>query len=254
MGTAPRGTERRADMLRAVVTAGGRVDGAFAAALGTPVKALAPFGHGVLLDVVLDALAAAGVSDIAVVGDPAVGRRLPDGVRLIAAAPDGAVNVARALDAWPDDDLLYATSDLPFVDGAGLRNFLAAGKPYDLTLPLAAADDYERTYPGAPSHVTALAGERVANGSVFFIGRNARAPVRAVAGRFFTARKSALGMARLLGAPLLFRFLARRLRIADVERRASAVLGVRAAAIRDAAPGLCYDVDTLDDYRYACAR
>jgi len=67
----------------------------------TPVKALAPFGAGVLLDVVLDAVAAAGIAGIAVVGDPVVGRRLPAGVRLIPAAPDGATNVGRALDACP---------------------------------------------------------------------------------------------------------------------------------------------------------
>jgi len=241
-------------MLRAVVTAGGRIEGSFAAAAGTTVKALAPFGRGVLLDVILDALAAAGVGEVAVVGDPAVARRLPEGVRLIPAAPDGTVNVARALDAWPDGDLLYATSDLPFVTGDDLRNFLAAGTGYDLTMPLAEAADYAATYPGAPDHITSLGDARVANGSVFFIGRNARVPVRAIAGEFFAARKSALRMARLLGAPLLVRFLLRRLRIADVERRAAAVLHVRAAALRNGAPGLCFDIDTLDDYRYACAR
>lgn len=241
-------------MLRAVVTAGGRVEGRFAAALGTPVKALAPFGRGVLLDVVLDALAAAGVSDVAVVGDPAVGRRLPDGVRLIAAAPDGATNIARALDAWPDDDLLFATSDLPFITAADVRNFLARCRALDLALPLARAADYEAAYPGAPPHVAELGGERVANGSVFFIGNAARGAVRNVAGQFFDARKSALGMARLLGMPLFARYLVRRLRIAHIERRAAAVLGVRAAAVRESAPGLCFDIDTFDDYRYACAR
>jgi hypothetical protein len=39
-----------------------------------------------------------------------------------------------------------------------------------------------------------------------------------------------------------------------VEHRAVRVLGVRAAAIRDSGPGLSYDVDTLAEYRYACAR
>jgi hypothetical protein len=102
--------------------------------------------------------------------------------------------------------------------------------------------------------VTEIGGERVANGSVFFISAAGRAPLRTIAGRFFEQRKSLIGMARLLGPALLVRFLARRLRIADVEGRAAAVLGVRAAAIRPSAPGLCYDIDTLDDYRYACAR
>jgi hypothetical protein len=241
-------------VLRAVVTAGGRVDEAFAAAIGTPVKALAPFGGGVLLDAVLAAIAGAGIADIAVVGGREI-EHYRGSARLIPAAPDGGTNVARALDAWPaGDDLLFATSDLPFITGADLAAFLAAGADYDLTLPLASAAAYEAAYPGAPPHITELGGERVANGSVFFIRGSARAPVRTVAGRFFEARKSAVGMARLLGGALLMRYLIRRLRIADIERRAESVLGARAAAIRDAAPGLCYDVDTLADYRYACSR
>lgn len=176
-------------------------------------------------------------------------------VRVIAADDDGAVNVARALDAWPaGDDLLFASSDLPFARAADLRAFLDAAAGYDLSLPLAGATAYETAYPGAPPHITVLGGERVAGGSVFFIRSQARVPVRAVAGEFFRARKSAVGMARLLGGRLLLRFLVRRLRIADIELRAERMLGVRAAAIRAAAPGLCYDVDTLADYRYACDR
>jgi CTP:molybdopterin cytidylyltransferase MocA len=241
-------------MLRAVITAGGRVDDAFATTIGTPIKALAPFGTGVLLDVVLDAIAGAGIAEVAVIGDPAVGRRLPENVRLIRAAPSGATNVARALDAWPDDDLLFAASDLPFITATELRAFLAASAAYDLTMPLAAAPAYETAYPGSPPHIMTLGGERISSGSVFFIGRAARASMRAVAGRFFEARKSALGMARLLGPVLLLRHLTRQLRIADVERRAAAVLGVRAAAIRDSGPGLTYDIDTLAEYRYACSR
>jgi hypothetical protein len=240
-------------MVRAVITAGGRVDDAFAAAIGTQVKALAPLGTGVLLDRILAAIAGAGIAEIAVVADPAAGMRLPENARLVPAAPSGAANVALALDAWPDDDLLFATSDLPFVTAAELVAFLAASADCDLTMPLAAAAAYEAAFPGAPPHIMTLCGERIAGGSVFFIGRDARAQVRAIAGRFFDARKSAVGMARLLGPALLLRYLVRRLRIAHVEQRAASVFGVRAAAIRDSGPGLSYDVDTLADYRYACA-
>ncbi len=242
-------------MVRAVVTAGGRVDDAFATEIGTPIKALAPFGSGVLLDVVLAAIAGAGVTDVAVVGEPMVGKRLPAGVRLVPAAPQGSTNVARAFDAWPDDDdLLFATCDLPFASAADVRAFLTASSAFDLTLPLAAAAAYEAAFPASPPHIMMLGRERFASGSVFFIGRAARAPLRAVAGRFFDARKSAFGMARLLGPALLLRFLLRQLRIEDVERRAEHVLGTRAVAIRDSGPGLCYDIDTAAEYRYACAR
>jgi hypothetical protein len=61
-------------------------------------------------------------------------------------------------------------------------------------------------------------------------------------------------MAGWLGPALLLRFLVRRLRIADVERRAGRALGVDARAIRSMPPALCYDIDTLADYAYACAR
>ena len=113
-------------MLRAVITAGGRVDGAFAAAIGTSTKALAPFGAGVLLDVALGAVRAAGIEEVAVVGGEDVAAHLRTAaVRVIPAATDGATNVGRALDAWPEGDLLYATSDLPFLGAPGLAAFVA---------------------------------------------------------------------------------------------------------------------------------
>lgn len=241
-------------MLRAVVTAGGRVDGPFEAAIGSPVKALAPFRGGVLLDVVLTALHEVGIASVAVVGDAAVAAHVAGRATVIPASLDGPTNVLRALDAWPDDELLYATSDLPFVDAAALTSFVHASAGYELTIPLAEGDAYEAAYPRAPAHIAVLRGARVANGSVFYIAGSARTAVRTVAGGFFAARKSALALARLLGPALLARFLVRRLEIGHVERRAARVLGIRAAGIRDAAPALCYDVDTLDDYRYACDR
>jgi hypothetical protein len=102
--------------------------------------------------------------------------------------------------------------------------------------------------------VTAIGGERVANGSVFFITAGARARIGPIATRLFDARKSLLAMARLLGPALLARFVLRQLRIADVEQRGRDVLGLDARAIRDMSPSLCYDVDTLADYMYACNR
>ena len=125
-------------MLRAVITAGGRVDGAFAAAIGTTTKALAPFGAGVLIDPVLTALRALGITDIAVVGGPDLAAQLGSaGVRHIPAVEEGATNVLAALDAWPEGDHLFLTSDLPFIDAGTLGAFVDASAGYDLTMPLA---------------------------------------------------------------------------------------------------------------------
>jgi CTP:molybdopterin cytidylyltransferase MocA len=236
------------------ITAGGRVAGELAAALGTEVKALARVGNVTLLDAAIVAARDAGAARIAVVGGAAVRAHCAGRVDVVIdESSDGRENLRRALAAGEDDELLLSTSDLPFIDGAGLRAFLAACGDADVALPLARAADYERAYPGAPAHVTRVGRERVANGSVAYFAPGVVPRVLDVATRLFAARKSLLRMASLLGPALLVRFAFGTLTVGDIEARAQSVLGLRARAVRDAAPGLCYDIDTLDDYAYAVA-
>ena len=248
--------------MRAVITAGGLVDGAFAEAIGGRVKALAPFGARTLLDVALDACIGAGIYGVAVIGGPETGARLDaraagdraifaGGVRLIDADSDGRVNVLRALGAWPRERFLYLTSDMPFATVAGVRDLIARSEGYALTMALAAVSDYEARFPGAGEHSVALGGERVANGNAFVIAPEAVAPARAFATKLFAARKSLPRLALLLGPVMCLRFATKRLTIADLEAFGRRRLGVPVGALRGCDPGLCYDVDTLADYEYA---
>lgn len=239
-----------------MITAGGTIEGTFAAAVGTPVKALAPWGTGTLLDAVLDACAGAGITDVAVVGGAAVGAHLagrPD-VRVIEAAADGGANVLRALDAWPGERIVYLTSDLPFVTEEGVRDIVARSASYALTMGIASEAAYAARFPGAADHAVRLRQERVVNACAFVIAPEAVAPLRDFATRFFAARKSLVRMAILLGPLMTLRFALRQLGVDEVEAFAARRLGISVAAIRNADPGLCYDVDALDEYRYACAR
>lgn len=240
--------------MRAVITAGGTVDGAFAEAIGSKVKALAPFGARTLLDVVLDACADAGIDGIALIGGAEVrayaGAR--DRVRVLDALADGRTNVLRALDAWPGERFVYLTSDLPFADAAGLRDLIARSTDYALTMALADVGAYEARFPGAPAHSVALRGERVANGNAFVIAPSAVEPVRRLATQFFDARKSLPRIALLLGPSMCLRFATKQLGIADLEAYGRRRLGIAVGAIRGCNPGLCYDVDTLEEYTYAC--
>jgi len=241
--------------MRAVITAGGTVAGAFAAAIGTDVKALAPFRGGTLLDVALAACGAAGIDGVAVVGGEAVRAHLAGtGVRVIDAAADGGTNVLRALDAWPGERFVYLTSDLPFAGGDGLRDLIARSAGAAVTMALADGAAYDARFPGAPPHGVTLRGERIANGSAFVFASEAVAPARALATRFFDARKSLFALARLLGPSLCVRFATKRLGIPEIEAYGRRRLGLPVAALRGCDPGLCYDVDTLDEYRDACAR
>ena len=241
--------------MRTVITAGGTVDGTFAERIGTPVKALAPFGAGTLLDVALAACTDAGIDGVAVIGGDAVRAHLAgrDGVRVIDAADDGGTNVLRALDAWPGERIAYLTSDLPFASGAGLRDLVARSEPYALTMGIASTAAYDARFPQAPRYGVSLGSERLVNACAFTIAPEAVEPIRNFATQFFAARKSLLRMALLLGPALLLRFALKRLHVADIEAHASRRLGLTVAAIRDADPGLCYDVDTMDEYDYAVA-
>lgn len=241
--------------LHAVITAGGRVDGAFASRIGTDVKALAPLGARRLIDASIDAARGAGVAAIAVVGGAAVAAHCAGRVeRVVPESADGAENVRRALDAFPGASLLYLTSDLPFVDTAGVRDFVARSAGAALAMPLADPDAYARAFPGAPPHVMRLGGERFANGSVFIIDARALDAVRRVAGAFFDARKAPWRLAALCGPALMLRYACGKLRVEDLEARAEHVLGGTVRAVRGAAPGLCYDVDTVEEWEYAARR
>jgi GTP:adenosylcobinamide-phosphate guanylyltransferase len=239
----------------AVITAGGRVDGEFARAIGTPVKALAPLGGSTFLHRTIAALRGIGVERIAVVGGDEVRAACSATVeRVIGEHSSGAENLRRALHAWDQDtSLLYLTSDMPFIDAASLRAFLDAAPPQTIALPLTEWPDFTRRFPAAPPFGITLCGERVVNGGAFLIPAHAHARIESFAMRFFDARKSPLAMARLTGPALLLQFVFKRLSIAKLEQHATRLLGVPARAVRGAPPELAYDVDVLEEYRYAVA-
>jgi GTP:adenosylcobinamide-phosphate guanylyltransferase len=237
--------------MHAVITAGGRVTGEFASAIGTPVKALASIGGISLLERAIEAARDAGAQCVAVVGGDEVRNSGAEIDRFIPEGPTGAQNVHLALSAFGDEPVLYLTSDLPFLGGEYVRDFLARVPHACLGMPLAAAELYERRFPGSPEHATVIGGERIANGSVFFIPAGAGSSIDTIAQKLFNARKDLIGMAVMLGPALLLKFALKRLTIADIERKAAALLGFSAFAVRDCAPELCFDVDTLEDFRYA---
>lgn len=235
-----------------MITAGGRVGEAFARNAGTNVKALAVVDGKTLLARALGALREMGVQRIAVVGGVEIARVLDAGVRVVPESPDGAENVRRALSAWPDSDpLLYVTSDLPYVEGRCLRDFVNRAPGDAFAIALAEHAAFTQRFPNAPPYGITLGGERVVNGGAFLIPSGAHGKIGAAAMRFFQARKRPLRMAQLAGWPLLVRFLIGRLRIDALESRARAVLQIEAKAVRNCAPELAYDVDTLEEYAYA---
>jgi GTP:adenosylcobinamide-phosphate guanylyltransferase len=239
--------------MKAVITAGGRIAGDYARAAGTTVKALVRVRGRTMLDGIIDALRGAGAGRIAVVGGRDVRAACGDRVeRILDEAPDGAENLVKALRAWPDDEepLVYATSDMPYVNVAAIDDFLSRVPPGHVALPLTEHAVFCHRFPGAPHCGITLAGERVVNGDVFYVPAGLADRVERVAARFFAARKYPWRMAGLVSARVLLLFVFRRLGIGHLEAHAHRVLGVPAIAIRGCKPELAFDADTFADYRY----
>lgn len=240
--------------MKAVITAGGPIDGEYAILAGTRVKALAQVRGATMLDRTISVLREAGVDRVAVVGNEDVARSADGSVeKIVADAGTGAKNVLGALDAWPDDGepLLYLTCDMPYITTAALTSFLERVPSDTLAMPLTEIRAFEQRFPGAPPFGITLADVRVVNGGVFHIPAGATGRIRTFATALFEARKAPWRMATIAGPMLLLKFAVKRLSIEELEARARRVLGMNVAAIRNAAPELAFDADSADEYRYA---
>jgi GTP:adenosylcobinamide-phosphate guanylyltransferase len=239
--------------VKAVITAGGRIAGEYARESGTTVKALVRVRGATMLDRIVDALRGSGAERIAVVGGDEVRAACAGRVeRIVDEAPGGVENLVKALRAWPDDGepLVFATSDMPYVDVCAVTDFLSRVPPGHVALPLAEYAAFYERFPQAPPCGITLAGERVVNGDVFFVPPGVTERVERAATRFFAARKYPWRMAGLVNPEIFVRFLFGRLGIGHLERHAHRVLGVSATAVRGCRPELAFDADTAADYRY----
>lgn len=240
--------------MNAVITAGGPIDGEYAQLARTTLKALAPVRHRTMLERTIIALRDAGVYRIAVVGNDAVAQAVGGTVqRIVPDAGSGAGNVLAALGAWDGDDapLLYLTCDMPYITSGALASFLGHVPQGALAMAVTEHDDFVARFPHAPPFGITLAGERVVNGGAFYIPAGGAKKIASFATALFDARKSPWRMATIAGPMLLVRFMLGRCSIGALETRARMLLEMDVTAIRRAPPELAYDVDTVDDYRYA---
>lgn len=238
--------------MNVVMTAGGRIAGTYADECGTTVKALVEIRGRSMLARTIDAASGAGATQIAVVGGDAVRAACGASVDVvIGEGESGSENLLRALRIWPGDEpLLLLTTDLPYANAEALRAFLDAAPDDALAMPLTTPALFDARFPGAPLVGITLGGERVVNGGAFLFPPGVAERAAGIATRFFDARKSPWAMASVLGLSLAFRFATKRLTVAALEEEAPRRFGVPIKAVRACAPELCFDADTIEDYRY----
>lgn len=245
-------------MIPAVVTAGGRLKSPLAEQVGVEIKALARVGGVPVLSRVLDALeASSGVSESVVVGPvEALRETVGERAALIDEGDSGIDNVRRGLaavrGAAGDGFVLLSASDLPFLSVEAIDDLLArAPVEADLVFPILGKDAYDKVFPNSPGVWTKLKDGPLTGGSVLLVRPAAIERNAALIEKVFEARKSQLGMAKLLGVGVALKFAAGILTVAEAEARASAITGCSCRVLWDAHPHLACDLDDPVDFTFA---
>ncbi|MBI3948758.1 MAG: nucleotidyltransferase family protein [Armatimonadetes bacterium] len=249
----------------AIVTAGGRIDGAFARETGTIIKALLPIAGSTLLARALAALrGSARIRRICVVGPPEVEpTALAAGAdRFVPERATGIDNLLLGIEALAaEGPVVCSASDLPFLSADAVEELIER-TPADAGLTYVAVTraEWEQAFPDSPhGFYVPLADGEFTGGCVHVQNAGALRRIEPLVQRAFAARKSQVAMARLLGAGPLLRLVAgflvsRRLAPSSegLCRRVEALAGCRCAVVRGCRPTLAADVDSLADWRYAC--
>lgn len=248
------------DVLDAIVPAGGSLDEAFASAVGVKHKPLIRFDGKTVLERTVEAVKTAYPGGrIVVVGPESVRQHIAEQVSMaLPEADSGPANILLGLD-WlrrttdvPLGKVLVVTSDLPFLTPDSLQRLVSRCDPdAAFSVPLIRNDTFERAYPGAPATFVPVREGLVTTGCAYLIDAQALERAQPHMEAIFERRKSKLAMARLLGPAFVWKLLTKTLTVEDVERKASQILGCTAKAVRDAAAELAFDLDYLDDFRYA---
>jgi GTP:adenosylcobinamide-phosphate guanylyltransferase len=244
-------------LYNAIVTAGGLIEGEFCQQAGTAIKAMVQVGGRTLLERTLDALRGSGsIAHIALIAPDEV-RGSDEAARVdhfITAHQSGVVNILAGLDHFQNDGhVVLCASDLPFISAAAIKDFLTrCPEGSAICYPVFEKKEIGRELmPGIPSFIRLKDGE-FTGGSLFRLQVSLCRERISQIGKSFNARKSPLGMARLLGPLILLKFMMGQCRLDDVKRKAEGIMGAPCALVRNCDPVITVDIDDVSSYRFAC--
>lgn len=228
-----------------IILAGGAPDPHLAP--GLPNKAFLDLHGGPILARVFAALTGcAAIEGVVVVGPPApVAALLGAGVQVVPEQASMMDNISAAVAALPGvQQVLTVAADLPLLRADTIQSFLDRCPPdADVCYPIVPQPIVESRYPGARKTYVKVTDGTFTGGSVLLFRAPLIGQVRPLVEQIIAARKNPVQLGRLFGGALVFKFLAGRLSIADVEARVHELTGIRARAVIFDGPEIALDVD-----------
>ncbi len=216
-------------------------------------KALIPIAGRPMVSYVVDALSGSQyVHTIAVIGLPPDERAsLPSSIVHLEDQGSLLANIESGI-RWalgqtpPPDGVLVSSSDIPLLTSPIVDQFVAAcmETDHDVYYGIVERAAMEARFPTSRRTYVRLVEGEFAGGDLSLLRNRDVAVNRGLWQRLSDARKNPLKQARLLGGigPVI-RLLTGRLRLADVEQRASRALGVHGRAVICPHPEIGMDVD-----------
>ncbi len=243
--------------ITAIVLAGGPHDAIAALAPGAPNKAFVPIAGKTLVARTIAALRAAPSVGKIIVVAPVAQHANPELAQADEMRPDGRTMVeslrSGLRDAAPAELVLVFASDLPVLSAVAVEEFLslAVASGADVVYACVERRTHVARYPGLP-HTWARFRDGIYCGAGCVTLRPRVLPaLDGLLGRLGAARKNPLRLASIFGARVLVRYALGLLTIARAERRASDLLGWRAAAAICLHPEIAVNVDALSDVAIA---
>ncbi len=205
------------------------------------------------LRTVVDALRRSGrVERIVVVGPAEIHAAAADADELVAEHPSGHENLLAGLAAAQTRRVLVTASDLPFVAADHISELLdLVAEEVAFAYPIYRREEFLAHFPAGRRRFARADGAHWTGGSLCVVDSALAQRHRSLIRKGFESRKSVLALASLFGVGIALRALAGSVRITDVERRLSRMVGAPAQAIRGAHPALAMDCDDAADLEYA---
>lgn len=241
----------------ALILAGGDSPPDVAAATGCSDRAMIPMHGRPMIAWVFEALRATkGIERIAVVGSPACREAVlalspqtitvPSGDRM----PDNLIAGMRALG---ESRILICTCDIPLVSAATFNEFISAAERENLAAayPIVRRETALAAFPTGKRTYATLRDGTFTGGNAVIVPGEAIERLKALIDAAYRARKNPVGLAKLLGARILFKAATKQLAIADIAQKMTQILNCRAGAIQMTDAAIAFDVDKMDDYNVA---
>jgi CTP:molybdopterin cytidylyltransferase MocA len=245
-----------------ILPAGGRLQGTFKQEAGTSTKALIEINAQTLLEHAIIAVKRTNFTGrIAIIGPEEMANHPATNSAdiVLQEGESGPANIRKGM-KWLRENggneraerILILTTDLPFITLEAISDFInRCPEDADLCIPIYSKAEFMAAYPGCKAEFVRLKSGDWTTGCAFLVNPGAIERNWIHIEKVFAARKNQMVMARLLGAMMITRFVTRQLDIHHIERRCRTILGCSGVAVTGCDPALAFDIDDVDDYRYA---